>query len=116
MTGDRDRREGKRWRTASQIHQEFAGGTPRTNRLLTELKSTLIRDIVDQTNIPAEAATRIVEHNLIRYLGPGERRGKKAILATDDAVRMLDLDTKAEKQWRSRLIKEIRSSQKCRGE
>ncbi len=97
----------KRWRSAHELCKEYVSGNDRVPGALKRLRSALTREIHDQLRVSWEEAEAIVEHNLIKRQEPGGKPGPKALKVTDDAIRLLPLESKAEKERRTRTIKSL---------
>jgi hypothetical protein len=92
--------DNKHWQSANALCKQFVCGRNRVPAALKTLRSTLTREIYEQMGVSWEEAAAIVEHNLIKRQEPGGKPGPKAFNVADDAVRLLPLESKAEKERR----------------
>jgi len=86
----------KRWTSARQLADEYVGGNKVINRKLKKLRADLISEIAEQINVPWVTAYQIVDAMLIgNPLIPG-KTGPKALVATPEDIRLLELEKKSD--------------------
>jgi hypothetical protein len=107
MAEEPDRQDARRWRSANELARQYVGNPATINRTLKQLRYSLIADITEQTGMPWDDAASVVERNFVRRLGPGMKPGPKALLATDDAVRLSGIKPREAKEREEMMIESL---------